>query len=223
VVFFFSTTCHEAAHALIAFRLGDPTAFKAGQVSLNPLPHLRREPVGMILMPILSYLFSGWMLGWASAPYDPAWAYRYPRKSALMAAAGPTANGLLALSTALLLRLGLAAGYFEAPRGAVEFHRVVEAGPGLAAGLAAALSIAFSLNLLLGVFNLIPLPPLDGSSVVQLVMGEAAARRYQEFLAEQRFLALVGLLAAWKLGGQFLYDFWAASVAVLLGYRLTSL
>jgi Zn-dependent protease len=220
LVFFFSTTCHEAAHALVAYRLGDPTAYRAGQVSLNPLPHVRREPFGMILMPLLSYVFSGWMLGWASAPYDPGWAHRYPKKSALMALAGPLANGLLALAAALGIRLGLATGFFQAPAAALEFHLLVEApAGGFAGGLATLLSIGFSLNLLLGAFNLIPLPPLDGSSVVQLVMGETVARRYQEFLAQQPFLVLVGLLAAWKLGGQVLGYLWVIGVTLLyLGY-----
>ena len=68
VVFLFSTTCHEGAHALVAKLGGDPTAFYGGQVTLNPLPHIRREPLGTVVVPILSYLFSEWMIGWASAP-----------------------------------------------------------------------------------------------------------------------------------------------------------
>jgi hypothetical protein len=73
VVFLLSTTCHEAAHALVAKRGGDLTAFHGGQVTLEPWPHIRREPFGMILVPILSFLTGGWMVGWASAPYDPFW------------------------------------------------------------------------------------------------------------------------------------------------------
>ena len=75
VVFLFSTTCHEGAHALAAKWGGDPTAFEGGQVTLSPIPHIRREPFGMVLAPILSYvLYRGeWMIGWASAPYDPSW------------------------------------------------------------------------------------------------------------------------------------------------------
>ena len=69
VVFLFSTTCHEGAHALVAKLGGDPTA--SGQVTLNPIPHIQREKFGMVVMPILSYLLGGYMMGWASAPYDP--------------------------------------------------------------------------------------------------------------------------------------------------------
>src|SRR5215468_6229382 len=70
VVFLFSTTCHEAAHALAAKLGGDLTAFHGGQVSLDPIPHVRRELFGMVVFPILSYVTGGWMMGWASAPYD---------------------------------------------------------------------------------------------------------------------------------------------------------
>src|SRR5277367_4321057 len=64
-VFLFSTTCHEAAHALAAKLGGDRTAFYGGQVTIDPVPHIRREPFGMVLVPVLSYLFGRWMMGWA--------------------------------------------------------------------------------------------------------------------------------------------------------------
>jgi hypothetical protein len=89
LVFIFSTSWHEAAHAWVAHKLGDSTAYEGGQVSLDPTPHIRREPIGMVVVPIISYLIGGWMIGWASAPYDPRWANQYPRRAALMALAGP--------------------------------------------------------------------------------------------------------------------------------------
>ena len=70
VVFVFSVTCHEAAHAFAAMKLGDKTAYHGGQVTLDPTPHVRRSPFGMVVVPILSFLLGGWMIGWASAPYD---------------------------------------------------------------------------------------------------------------------------------------------------------
>ena len=79
VVFLLSVTCHEGAHAWAAYRGGDPTAYLGGQVSLNPIPHVRREVVGTVLIPLMSYMYAGWMMGWASAPYDPNWQDRYPR------------------------------------------------------------------------------------------------------------------------------------------------
>src|SRR5215475_8256070 len=98
VVFLYSTVLHEAAHAWAAHRLGDDTAYRGGQVSLDPTPHIKREPWGMVLIPILSFLMGGWMIGWASAPYDPEWARMYPRRAGMMAVAGPVANLLLVLA-----------------------------------------------------------------------------------------------------------------------------
>ncbi|HJX96722.1 MAG TPA: site-2 protease family protein, partial [Candidatus Acidoferrum sp.] len=97
VAFLFSTTCHEAAHALVAKMGGDETAALGGQVSLNPVPHMRREPWGMIVIPIFSYISMHAMFGWASAPYDPLWERRHPRRSGWMALAGPVANFSLML------------------------------------------------------------------------------------------------------------------------------
>ncbi|HYO12852.1 MAG TPA: site-2 protease family protein [Thermoanaerobaculia bacterium] len=198
VVFVFSTTLHEAGHAFAAYRLGDPTAYEGGQVSLNPLPHIRREPVGMVLVPLITFASSGdWMIGWASAPYDPTWAHRYPKRAALMAAAGPAANLLLVLVAGLAIRAGMAAGVFYPPD-AVSFTAVTAAtGPGWAAGAVVPLSILFSLNLILFAFNLLPLPPLDGSAILPALMGDNTARRLREFLHQPMF-SLLGLLLAWQ-------------------------
>src|SRR5262249_48204944 len=83
-------------HALAALRAGDRPASLGGQVSLSPIPHIRREPIGMLGVPLLTAFTNGWAVGWASTPYDPVWAARYPRRAALMAAAGPTGNLLIA-------------------------------------------------------------------------------------------------------------------------------
>ena len=100
IVFVVSITAHEAAHALAAYVGGDPTAYQGGQVSLNPLPHMRREPFGMVLAPLLSTFTIGFPIGWASTPYDPLWEERHPRRAAWMAAAGPAANLALAVDRA---------------------------------------------------------------------------------------------------------------------------
>lgn len=204
VVFLFSTCCHEAAHAWAALRLGDPTAYLGGQVSLDPLPHVRREPFGTVVFPLLSFALSRqWMMGWASAPFDPAWADRHPRRAGWMALAGPAANLLLVLVAALSIRIGIATGGFEAPSSAT-FSSVVAAADGLPAALGTLLSILFSLNLVLFAFNLLPLPPLDGSSVLALFLPERWVRGYLG-LARQPMLALAGLLVAWRLFG-YLFD-----------------
>ena len=109
VVFLFSTTCHEAAHALAAKIGGDNTADLGGQVSLNPIPHIRRSPYGMVVFPLLSFfLLNGGMIGFASAPYDPSWARRHPHRAALMALAGPATNFSLMILGAIGLRVGAA-------------------------------------------------------------------------------------------------------------------
>ncbi|HEY4988991.1 MAG TPA: site-2 protease family protein [Opitutaceae bacterium] len=196
-VFLFSTVCHEAAHAWSAFRLGDETARKGGQVTLNPVPHIRREIMGMVVVPILSWFVGGWIIGWASTPYNLAWSRAHPRKAALMALAGPATNLALAVCAALLIRLGFEWGVFGIPYEAGMAHLASTAG-GAGAELAAKLlSIALSLNLLLFAFNLIPLPPLDGSQAPLLLLPEAAAEKYAAALRSP-VLRMVGILVAWK-------------------------
>jgi len=199
--FLFSTTVHESAHAWAALRLGDPTAYLGGQVSLSPWPHLRRSPLGMLVVPVVTALLQGWAMGWASAPHDPAWAERHPRRAALTALAGPLGNLVLALAAFALLQVGLWAGVFE-PVAKPGIQLWVQNGlppdPMLAGDfLARGLSVLLSLNVLLFVFNLLPLPPLDGASVITLVLPGAAGRSLRAASAAPA-LSLVGLLAAWQ-------------------------
>lgn len=205
IVFLFSTTCHEASHALVAKLGGDPTAFHGGQVTLNPAPHVQREPFGMVLMPILSYVMGGWMIGWASAPYDPWWQERHPRRAALMSLAGPAANFSLMLIAAACIRIGIAAGFFQAPA-AISYTQITElTDPESATALmrfaASFLSILFFQNLLLGTFNLLPVPPLDGGTGVTLFMSERAALRFISFTREPMF-QMAGLVASWWVFGR---------------------
>lgn len=215
VVFIFSTTLHEAGHALVAHKLGDSTAYHGGQVSLNPLPHIQREPIGMLLVPLISFAaYQNWMIGWASAPYDPRWAYSYPRRAAWMSLAGPAANLLLVLISGGIIRIGLLTGNFTAPPpGTFGFARIfgVASGPG---GAVVPLSILFSLNLILFLFNLFPLPPLDGSGVLPLFMNERTAQRYLEFIHNPAF-SLIGLLIAWKAAPYFLWPLFDVAVGIL--------
>jgi Zn-dependent protease len=201
VVFLFSTTLHEAAHAWAAKLGGDLTAYRGGQVTLDPRPHIRREPFGMVVLPLLSALISGWPFGFASAPYDPRWAMRHPTRAAWMALAGPGANLALLLVAALGIRAGMAAGAFQAPD-AVSFGSIVDTdAAGIARGVAFLLGVVFSMNLLLATLNLIPVPPLDGSAAVPLFLSTEAAGRYQRFLWSQPMLGWVGMLIAWQLFG----------------------
>jgi Zn-dependent protease len=198
IIFLLSTTCHEAAHALVAKLGGDPTAFHGGQVTLNPLPHIRQQPWGTVVVPILSYVFSHWMIGWASAPYDPYWQQRHPRRAAWMALAGPAANFTLVILAALAIRGGMAAGIFREPVSANFTHITEAAVPGVAAFASTFLSILFVLNLILGTFNLLPVPPLDGNTGITLLMSESTSLRFLEWTRSQGF-GMAGLLVAWVL------------------------
>lgn len=214
VVFLCSTTCHEAAHAWAALRLGDDTAYRGGQVTLDPTPHVRREPFGMVVAPIASYLLGGSMLGWASAPYNPEWAARYPRRSALMALAGPAANLLLLLLAVLLIQLGCALGVFALPVHYGWMKIAVALHGGFWPFVAGMLSILFSLNLLLFTFNLLPLPPLDGAALPLLVLPESAGRGY---LGLSRGLGLFGLFLAWKVFAFVFPPVWRTALGLCFG------
>jgi len=198
VVLLAALTCHEAAHGFAALKLGDPTAYRQGQVTLDPVAHIRREPFGTVVMPILSFILAGWMIGWASSPYDPHWARQNRRRAALMALAGPLANLILVVIAGLLIRGGMLLGVFYAPE-SITFEQVtVASSPGFANSASVVVSILFSLNLILFVFNLIPLPPLDGSEVLSLFLSDRAAERYAALLRQSGF-RVIGLVVAWQL------------------------
>jgi len=215
IVFLFSTTCHEGAHALVARLGGDLTAFHGGQASLNPIPHIRRSPFGMVIVPIITYILPPhWMYGWASAPYDPLWEHRYPRRAAWMALAGPGANFTLATLAGVGIRVGMALHYFRVPD-AVSFTHIAEAvAPGRSEFFATFLSILFVLNVLLGSFNLLPVPPLDGNSAVTLLMSEGAALRFIDFSRNQGF-GVMGLVLAWVLYGRIFGFIFGACLMLL--------
>ena len=220
VVFLLSTTCHEASHSLVAKLGGDTTAADGGQVSLNPIPHIRRELFGMVIMPLIGIISKTGLIGWASAPYDPKWSRQYPKRAAWMSLAGPGANFSLCILSAILMRLGLALKYFIP--GSYSTANIVEpASPGgVVEGVAVILSVFFSLNLLLGIFNLIPFPPLDGYGVLGLFTTEAGALKLDEFRAKIRTFSIIGLLLGWRLLDMYYEPLLHAGIdAAYKGYR----
>jgi Zn-dependent protease len=146
------------------------------------VPHIQREPWGMVVIPILSYLLTRSMIGWASAPYDPLWERRHPRRAAWMALAGPAVNFSLMLLAVFGLRVGSRMHWLgrDPMTGHADFPTVT-------------LLVFFSLNLLLGTFNLLPVPPLDGSTGIMLFMSENRAQKYLDWLRGNSY-ATVGLL-----------------------------
>ena len=203
LVFVFSTTCHEAAHAWVAYRYGDLTAYSGGHVSLDPWPHIRRSPFGMVIIPIVSFLMNNgsWMIGWASVPVDPRWASRHPGRAAVMSFAGPLANLLLALTAFVSMVLLLNAGILERGYGSIATIVQLPDGADIRSPLGAVargLSVMLGLNVILGIFNLIPLPPLDGASVLE----GGAPKLVGGFYARMREIPaaeILGMLAAWQI------------------------
>ncbi len=205
IVFLLSTTLHEAAHAWAALKGGDSTAYEGGQVTLDPIPHIRREPIGMVVLPLISVVITGWPLGYASAPYSIAWARKFPDRAAWMALAGPAANLALVLLAAGVIRMGLMADIFFAPD-SISFADVTAATAGPQSWWNAAAYVVgsfFALNLLLLVFNLLPVPPLDGSAAITLLMPSKVVPRYQEILWGNPGLSIIGIIIAWNVFNSF--------------------
>jgi len=181
----FAITLHEAAHAWVASRLGDPTARQLGRVSANPLRHI--DPVGTLIVPALILLTSkalgggGLLFGWAKpVPVEVARLRRPRRDLGLVAAAGPVANILMALAWALALKLQIWAGIDQ------EFLlRVAQAG--------------ILVNVGLAVINLLPLPPLDGGRIVAAFLPVRAAIAFYR-LERYGLLIVLALLATGVLG-----------------------
>ena len=179
VVLLFSLTVHETAHAWTANQFGDPTARLLGRISLNPIVHA--DPIGTILFPLISMVSGAPLLGWAKPVPVNLRYLRHPRRDyMLVAAAGPASNLVLALFAALLLVL--------VP---VSPQTVGEAN--VSVPVAAFLSQLVRLNVLLAVFNMLPIPPLDGGNVLAGLVPESAARVLDQ-LRQFGFIALYALM-----------------------------
>jgi ankyrin repeat protein len=203
-VFLFQLVLHEASHSLAARLGGDDTASASGLVTLDPVPHIRRHPFGTVVVPIISYLLNGWVMGWGSAPYDAEWAERYPHREAKMALAGPLANLFLLLLSGTLIYLGLYVGWFEGPGSLMYkdlFSGIVKASPEIPKAVPVILSLTFTMNLIGLLLNILPLPPLDGSGAIMLLMPESAAARWQSFIKNPT-LNILGMIAAWRIIGE---------------------
>lgn len=167
-----SVVIHEISHGFMAYALGDPTAKYAGRLTLNPIPHL--DPFGSILLPfLLSLVPGGIIFGWAKpVPYNPYNLRNQHWGPGLVAAVGPLANILVAAVFGIIIRLGNAA-FFEVPAAFFEIAALI-----------------VLLNTVLAVFNLVPIPPLDGSRVLFALL-PYHMNRMQEFLERYGFVVLL--------------------------------
>lgn len=179
IVLIVSLSVHEAAHAWTADRLGDPTARLLGRLTVNPLKHI--DVIGTVVFPLLAMLSGLPLLGWAKpVPVNPH-NLRAPRRDfAVVALAGPISNLLLAMLAAVVLKVMMAAG------------------AGLSFGLMV-VSRAVTINVLLAVFNMLPVPPLDGGNVLAGVVPEPIARAIDR-LKPYGFIILYALILTGILG-----------------------
>jgi Zn-dependent protease len=202
IAFLFAISVHESAHAWTANRCGDPTARMLGRITLNPARHI--DPVGTIVMPLIALLTGFPVIGWAKpTPVDPR-NFRNPvADDILTSVAGPISNFVVAAGTVIFM--------FVIAKTSVEGHGLVSMMPinyrlGIAGlgGTSFLIPVTLFLyelmliNVILGVFNLIPVPPLDGSHVLRHFLSEPVRRVYDA-------VGIFGLLALVYLGGNLLY------------------
>lgn len=178
LIIFPSIILHEVAHGYMAYRLGDPTAKNAGRLTLNPIKHI--DPIGTILLPAVLIITTGGFIGWAKpVPFNPMYFKDRKLGELLVGIAGPATNLLIAVVFGVALR------FIPRPPFVVTIGDVTSL-------YAIAAYIAYA-NLALLFFNLVPVPPLDGSRVVQHFLPDAVRRSYQS-LERYGFLILFGLL-----------------------------
>lgn len=180
IVLLFSLTVHETAHAWTASRLGDSTARLLGRVSLNPIVHA--DLVGTVLFPLIAIVTNFPLIGWAKpVPVSVKNLRRGRRDYVLVAAAGPVSNLILAVLASIALDLIT-----------VSPMRLGE--PNISAPLASLLTQAIRLNVLLAVFNMLPIPPLDGGNVLSGLLPRSIGASYDALMRPYGFILLYALL-----------------------------
>lgn len=179
----FAITLHEAAHGWMAKKLGDPTAQMLGRVTLNPIKHI--DPIGTVLLPVVLLMLGGFIFGWAKAVPVTARNFKNPRGDmAWVALAGPSANLLMALGWALVIKIGTL---------------IQLSAPDIGRFLMYTGTAGISINLVLMVLNLLPIPPLDGSRILSAFLSPKLAWQFNR-LEPYGFFILIGLLLLGFLG-----------------------
>jgi Zn-dependent protease len=203
IVLVLAFSVHESAHAYVAMRLGDPTAYMMGRVTLNPLKHM--DPWGSVVVPLISLFYGGFLIGWAKpCPVTLRNFKNVRRDDILTSLAGPASNLVMASGALILLVLFKHAGGGVSIGAAMAMADRVE---GIdVSGLklfpvALFLYYAVTINLLLFVFNLFPIPPLDGSHVLRNFLPYNVEKVYNQ-------IGMFGLLLIFLVGGKFIAVFY---------------
>lgn len=187
IVILISLTFHEYSHAWMANYLGDPTAKKMGRMSLNPLVHI--DPVGTVILPLILSVLGMGAFGWAKpVPVNPANLHRPRRDDALVSAAGPLANLMLAVGGSIAIRGVVMSG---SDSDAMTFVLTI-------------LFILIRVNILLMLFNLLPIMPLDGSGVVQFFLSPRTLFNYQQISQKLSMVFLLIVLSTNWIGRFYL-------------------
>jgi Zn-dependent protease len=201
IVLVLAFSVHESAHAYMAMRLGDPTAYMLGRVTLNPLKHL--DPVGSVFLPLLALVYHWPLIGWAKpCPVTPR-NFRHPRRDdILVSLAGPASNLAMATVALILLVMFKHAGGANAVLAAIDVTRGAVDGWDVSAlklfPAAMLLYYGVTINLLLFVFNLIPIPPLDGSHVLRQFLPYEVEKVYNR-------IGMFGLLIIFFFAGRLIF------------------
>lgn len=194
IVFLFSLSLHESAHAWTSDKFGDTTGRYEGRITLNPIPHI--DLWGTIIFPLAGKLMGGWMFGWAKpVPVNPYLWREKVKANILTSAAGPASNILLATAALVVAKILIAQGVLAINLFPADTdHLILASSHGFVLGLVARLlCITIVLNISLGVFNLIPVPPLDGSHILQTILPYEQAAAYEQ-IRPYGFLLLAGLI-----------------------------
>lgn len=171
VIMLFSIILHEVMHGFAALQFGDTTARDMGRLTLNPIPHI--DPIGSIALPLLLYFAHGPIIGWAKpVPVNPLRFSNIKKGELVVALAGVTSNLVLAVLAALI------------------YHLIPNLQPSALPDL---LRFTFSINLVLAIFNLIPIPPLDGSKVLMTILPYHLARQFEKLSPYGMFILIISL------------------------------